>query len=80
MENSTNVMRTLVLNGKNYAYWKVRVKAFIKLIDDNKAWLSILKGWSSPTIASDDTTIIILKSEETWTKTENNLSNNNLKF
>ena len=63
MENSTSMIRPPLLNGKNYTYWKVRVKAFIKSIDE-KAWLSILKGWSSPTVATDDMTIT-LKSEKT---------------
>ena len=70
-----------LLNGKNYTYWKVRVKAFIKSIDE-KAWLSILKGWSPPTVATDDMTddtTVTLKSEETWTKAENTFANNNFK-
>ena len=57
------------------------MKAFIKSIDE-KAWLSILKGWSSPTVAIDDMTddtIVTLKYEETWTKAENTLANNNFK-
>ena len=52
MENSTSMMRHPLLNGKNYTYWKVRVKAFIKSIDE-KAWLSILKGWSPLIVATD---------------------------
>ena len=71
------MMHPQLLNGENYTYWKVRVKAFIKSIDE-KAWLSILKGWSPPTVAIDDT-IVTLKSEETWTKAENTLANNNFK-
>ena len=66
MKNSTSMICPPLLNGKNYIYWKVRVKAFIKSIDE-KAWLSILKGWSPPTVAKDDTTVT-LKFEETWTK------------
>ena len=57
------------------------MKAFIKSIDE-KAWLSILKGWSSPTVATNvttDDTTVTLKSEETWTKVENTLANNNFK-
>ena len=75
------MMRPPLLNGKNYTYWKVRVKAFIKSIDE-KAWLSILKGWSPPIVATDvttDDTTVTLKSEETWTKAENTLANNNFK-
>ena len=81
MENSTSVTRPPILDGKNYAFWKVRVKAFIKSIDE-KAWLAILKGWSPPIVATDvttDDTTVTLKSEETWTKAENTLANNNFK-
>ena len=81
MENSTSMMRPPLLNEKNYTYWKVRVKAFVKSIDE-KAWLSILKGWSPPTVVIDDMTddtTVTLKSEETWTKAENTLTNSNFK-
>ena len=77
MENSTSMIRLPLLNGKNYTYWKVRVKAFIKSIDE-KAWLSILKGWSPPTVAINDTTET-LKFGKTWTKAENTLANSNFK-
>ena len=81
MENSTSMMCHPFLNGKNYTYWKVRVKAFIKSIDE-KAWLSILKGWFPPIVATDvttDDTTITLKSEKTWRKAKNTLANSNFK-
>ena len=53
------------------------MKTFIKSIDE-KTWLSILKGWSPPTVTTDDTTVT-LKSEKTWTKVENTLANSNFK-
>ena len=34
----------------NSAYWKVRMKAFLKSIDE-RVWLSIKNGWGRPTIA-----------------------------
>ena len=34
----------------NYAYWKVRMKAFLKFIDE-RVWLSIENGWERPTTA-----------------------------
>ena len=77
MENPTSMMRLPLLNENNYTYWKVRVKAFIKSINE-KAWLSILKKWSLPTVATNDMTVT-LKSEKTWTKAENILANNNFK-
>ena len=35
-------------DGNNYAYWKVRMKAFLKLIDE-RVWNSIEYGWEKPT-------------------------------
>ena len=61
---------------KNYSYWKVRVKASIKSIDE-KAWSAILTRWSPPIVTINEVTTI--KSEETWTKAENNLANINFK-
>ena len=31
----------------NYAYWKVRMKAFLKSLDE-KAWLPVEVGWEKP--------------------------------
>ena len=76
MKSSIIAARPPLLDDKNYAYQKIRVKAYIKVIDE-KAWHSILIGWTSPTITTDEVTTI--KSEETWTKAENNLANFNFK-
>ena len=35
-------------DGNNYAYWKVRIKAFLKSIDE-RVWNSIEYGWEKPT-------------------------------
>ena len=35
-------------DGNNYAYWKVRMKAFLKLIDE-RVWNSVKYGWEKPT-------------------------------
>ena len=37
-------------DGNNYAYWKVRMKAFLKSINQ-KVWLSIENSWERPTMA-----------------------------
>ena len=34
----------------NYAYWKVRMKAFLKSIDQ-RVWNSVEYGWKKPTIS-----------------------------
>ena len=76
MESLVAAARPQLLDDKNYAYWKIRVKAYIKAIDE-KAWHLILTRWTSPIVTTDEVTTI--KSEETWTKTENNLANINFK-
>ena len=35
-------------DGNNYAYWKVRMKAFLKSIDE-RVWNSVEYGWEKPT-------------------------------
>ena len=35
-------------NGNNYAYWKVRMKAILKTIDE-RVWNSVEYGWKKPT-------------------------------
>ena len=35
-------------NRNNYAYWKVRMKAFLKSIDE-RVWNSVEYGWEKPT-------------------------------
>ena len=60
MESSTNVLRPPVLDGKNYAYWKVRVKAYIKSIDE-RVWRSILTGWTPPVTTNAETRVETVK-------------------
>ena len=40
-------------NGNNYAYWKVRLKAFSKSID-GRVWNFIEYGWEKPTTPVND--------------------------
>ena len=35
-------------NGNNYAYWKVRMKTFLKSINE-RVWNSVEYGWKKPT-------------------------------
>ena len=35
-------------DGNNYAYWKVRMKAFLKSIDE-RVWNFVKYGWEKPT-------------------------------
>ncbi|XP_075507432.1 uncharacterized protein LOC142544257 [Primulina tabacum] len=78
MEASTNtVFRPPVLDGSNYALWKVKMRVFIKSIEE-RAWQRVLDGWSPPKIedADGDTQ---LKPESTWTINEVQTSNFNSK-
>ena len=63
MKNSTSVLRPLMLDKKNYAYWKVRVKAYIKSIDE-RVWQSILTRWSLPVTTNDETKVVTLKPKQ----------------
>ena len=40
-------------DGNNYAYWKVRMKAFLKSIDEI-VWLFVENGWERPITAIDE--------------------------
>src|ERR1044072_2507730 len=68
-----SVNRPPLLDGTNYDYWKARMTAFLKAID-NKTWKAIVKGWSPPvktTIGeSSATSKSTLKEEADWTPEE----------
>lgn len=64
IREGASVYRPPLLDGTNYAYWKARMSAFIRSIDES-AWESIEEGWSRP---CDDKGKIILKSN--WTDSE----------
>lgn len=72
-----SITRPLLFDGTNYSYRKARIKAFIKLIDE-KAWRSVLVGWSHPT-TTDVEKNVIPKPKESWSNEEDHLANNNSK-
>ena len=76
MESSVAAARPPLLDDKNYAYWKIRVKAYIKAIDE-RSWKSVVTGQTPPTVTTDKVTTV--KSDETWTKEENFLAIANFK-
>ncbi|MCH80648.1 gag-pol polyprotein, partial [Trifolium medium] len=63
-----------MLNGSNYDYWKSRMEVFLKSID-SKTWKAVVRGWKHPVLK--DTTE--LKSEDKWTKVEDELALENFK-
>ena len=72
-----SVQRPPLLDESNYAYWKARMKAFIKSMDE-KAWRAILTGWDHP-MKNDDNGESVKKSEVEWTAVEDRLANSNSK-
>ena len=77
MKNSTSVPRLPMLDEKNYAYRKVRVKAYIKSTDERV--VINLTRWYPPVTANDETKVVTLKPEQSWTTEEKRLANNNFK-
>ena len=48
MEHRYSLVIPPHFNRNNYAYWKVRMKAFLKSIDE-RVWNSVEYGWEKPT-------------------------------
>ena len=48
MEHEHSLIIPPHFDGNNYAYWKVRMKAFLKSIDE-RVWNSVEYGWEKPT-------------------------------
>ena len=48
MEHRHSLVIPPHFNGNNYAYWKVRMKAFLKSIDE-RVWNSVEYEWENPT-------------------------------
>ncbi|KAL8516899.1 hypothetical protein ACS0TY_015231 [Phlomoides rotata] len=51
-----------VLDGINYAYWKLKMCMYIKSIDE-RAWKSILVGWEPPRTSADEDNEVTIKRE-----------------
>ena len=50
MEHGYSLVIPPHFHGNNYAYWKVKIKAFLKSIDE-RVWLSVENSWERPTTA-----------------------------
>ena len=77
MKEGGAVGRPPLLDGSNYSYWKARMKAFIKALDE-RAWRSVLSGWTPPT-TTDTEGKTIPKPELEWTSEEDKLASYNSK-
>ncbi|KAL8511203.1 hypothetical protein ACS0TY_017865 [Phlomoides rotata] len=54
-----------VLDGTNYAYWKPKMRMYIKSIDE-RAWRSILTSWEPPRTSADEDNEVTIKRELDW--------------
>ena len=48
MEHRHSLVIPPHFDGNNYVYWKVKMKAFLKSIDE-RVWNSVEYGWEKPT-------------------------------
>jgi len=68
------VNRPPLLDGTNYDYRKSRMSAYLKSID-SKTWKVVLKGWEHPVVLDKDGhKTEVLKPEEEWTVSEDDLA------
>ncbi|XP_075515303.1 uncharacterized protein LOC142549942 [Primulina tabacum] len=70
-------LRPPVLDGTNYNIWKVKIRFYIKSIDE-RAWQRVINGWTPPKRVDEDGDNLI-KPESDWTTEEVQVSNYNSK-
>ncbi|KAK2376831.1 gag-protease polyprotein [Trifolium repens] len=75
----TFVCKLPLLDGTNYDYWKSRMTAFLKSLD-NRTWKAVLRGWEHPKVKdANGVDTEELKPEEDWTPAEDTLALGNNK-
>ena len=45
MDRGQSLIRPPLFDGTNYAYWKVRMRAFLQSLDE-KVWQAVEIGWT----------------------------------
>ena len=53
MDRGQSLIIPPLFNGTNYAYWKVRMRAFLQFLDE-KVWQAVEIGWTKPKEAPAD--------------------------
>ena len=48
MDKGKSLIISHLFDGTNYAYWKVRIRAFLQSLDE-KVWQAVEIGWTKPT-------------------------------
>ncbi|XP_075475760.1 uncharacterized protein LOC142511387 [Primulina tabacum] len=79
MDNSfaSTALRPPVLDGTNYSLWKVKIRYYIKSLDE-RAWQRVINGWTPP-VMIDQEGDKWPKPETDWTADEVQNSNHNSK-
>ncbi|XP_050888876.1 uncharacterized protein LOC127094045 [Lathyrus oleraceus] len=73
------INRPLILDGSNYDYWKAKMAAFLKSMD-NKTWKVVIRGWKHPVVIDEDGKATIEpKPAGDWSKEEDELALGNSK-
>ena len=55
-KEGSSTSRPPLLDRTNYPYWKARMRAFLKSIDE-RVWQTVVSGWTPPTVMTGDLTI-----------------------
>ena len=53
MDRGQSLIIPPLFDGTDYAYWKVRMRVFLKTLDE-KMWQAVEIGWTKPKEASAD--------------------------
>ncbi|CAM8997351.1 unnamed protein product [Rhodiola kirilowii] len=69
LREGQNITRPPLLEGNNYGYWRVRMKAFLKSQDES-VWEAVENGWTPPVVTKDDEVILLTKDK--WTEAQKN--------
>ena len=62
MDRGQSLIIPHLFDGINYAYWKVRMRAFLQSLDE-KVWQAVEIGWTKPTEAPADRDDAKIKAE-----------------
>ncbi|CAM8934552.1 unnamed protein product [Rhodiola kirilowii] len=69
LREGQKITRPPLLEGNNYGYWRVRMKAFLKSQDES-VWEAVENGWTPPVVTKDDEVILLTKNK--WTEAQKN--------
>ncbi|XP_062119347.1 uncharacterized protein LOC133833105 [Humulus lupulus] len=68
--------RPPMLEGANYPYWKTKIRAFLRVVDE-RVWMAVEDGWKCPTVVEDE--VVKPKQMSLWTTEEMERANFNSK-